>query len=665
MDMSAAGTYNPAGLVFAAMAIIAFSGLPGLFLRCNTGLGQKIASAGMLAGCLLGFGGAVALLVGSHNETFTISWTLPFGPCEIAVDPLSAIFLLPVFLISACAAVYAHGYWPASKNEETEPRLTFFIGLLSASMAFVLTARNGALFLMAWEVMALAAYFALITEHESADVRKAGLVYLVATHLGTLALFVMFATLRSVNASFVFPVTGALPAATMPAAVIFITALIGFGVKAGLMPLHLWLPAAHANAPSHVSAMMSGVMLKIGIYGILRIITFFQPPPLWWGVLLLAVGCTSALLGIIFALAQRDIKRLLAYSSIENIGIITIGAGVAVIGVSTGNALLVTLGMAAALMHMLNHSLFKSLLFLGAGAIIHATGTREIDRMGGLLRKMPATGLFFLCGCVAICGLPPLNGFVGEFFLYLGFFSEARSAATPYLALGAPLLALVGGFAAICFIKLFGVAFLGNGRSADARSAHESTPALLAPLGLLAFCCVIAGLLPQLMMKLLQPALMAWSPGTAAGHEAAALPPLEWVTCSSIVLLLLAAGLAQLLRHRLARAQIAGAGTWDCGYLRPAATMQYTASSFADFAATLFSAAIRSRQEKPILPEYFPRKAAFAMNVPETVLDQMVFPSFRLTGDVFSFLRRVQLGKVHIYMLYIFVTLVLLLIWAY
>lgn len=666
MDVSSAGMTDPAGLIFTATALTAFSGLPGLALRNIAGLGQKIATLLQALGGLLGILGALALIVSEQTCTFTVNWTLPFGACEMAIDPLSATFLLPIFLISACTAIYANGYWPADHNRSTEPQLTFFVGLLSASMAFLVMARNGVLFLMAWEVMALAAYFALTAEHHSREVRKAGIVYLVATHTGTLALFIMFITLKNATSSFLFPAANSLSAAFLPATVVFITALVGFGVKAGMMPFHIWLPAAHANAPSHVSAVMSGVMLKMGIYGIIRVTSFFHAPPLWWGVLLLAIGTVSALAGIAFAIAQRDLKRLLACSSIENIGIITIGMGVAVVGQATGNPTLIVLGMTGALLHILNHSLFKPLLFLGAGALIHGTGTRQMDRMGGLARSMPLTALFFLVGAVAICGLPPLNGFVSEFLLYLGFFSEARTAEIPYLTLLAAPLALIGGLAAVCFVKLYGVAFLGNPRTAEAAKGHEAGGQMLFPMGLLAILCVFGGLLPQVMVRLLRPALLSWAPELTDRYEMAALlPSLGWLTVAGTGVLLLGGALALFLRKRLRTAPVAAGATWGCGYLQPTASMQYTSSSFGDTMVHLFGGVVLPRYVRPDMRGYFPRRGEFSSNAPETLLEHVLLPIFRMTGELFSLIRRLQLGKIHIYMLYIFVTLFLLMAWAY
>ena len=665
MDVSAAGLLDPADLVFTALIAIALSGFPGLFLRRLPGIGQKIATSAMLFASLLGLAGAAGILAARSTHRFIIQWTLPFDSCEIAIDPLSALFLVPVFLVSGCATFYANGYWPASHNRTTEPTLTFFLGLLAAAMGCVLIARNGILFLMVWEVMALSAYFPMIAEHHSREVRRAGFVYLIATHVGTLALFVMFALLQSSTASFRFPEAHSLSATLFPATAIFVTGLLGFGVKAGLMPLHIWLPAAHANAPSHISAIMSGVMLKIGIYGIIRLISFFDAPPLWWGAVLLVAGSLSALLGIIFAIAQADLKRLLAYSSIENIGIITMGLGVALIGTATHNAALMTLGMTGALFHLLNHCLFKSLLFMGAGAVIHATGTRALDRMGGLSRHMPMTALCFLTGAVAICGLPPLNGFAGEYLLYMGFFSEARTAAIPYLALGAPLLAIIGGLAALCFVRLYGTTFLGTSRMSASKEEHESSLYMLCPMALLAILSLAAGLFPQAMVDYLRPVLAVWGEEPVAGAGAASLPPLQWLTYAGVALLAAGGGLAMILRRRLAATQFTTGSTWGCGYLTPGATMQYTSSSFGETATFLFRGMIRPHFVKPAMMKLFPRDASFAATIPETLLNQIIFPCFRATGGGFSFLRVVQMGKVHLYMLYIFSVLVLLLIWAY
>jgi hydrogenase-4 component B len=408
---------DPVIRLCAAAGTIALSGFPGLFLSRSPGTGQRIAACLSILASLAGLATAVGLLLSPRPESWFLDWNLPFGPCELAADPLSALFMIPLFLVCGCGSLYALAYWPADANRRTEPGMTCFFGLLSASMAFLLMARNGVLFLAAWEIMAMSGWFLLVTEHRDPEVRQAGIVYLVATHTGTIGLFILFAQLRAATGTFAFPPLHSLaPAAG--ASGMFLAALVGFGAKSGLMPFHVWLPSAHANAPSHVSALLSGVMLKMGVYGMIRTIFLFRAPLPWWGILLLVLGGASAVLGIVFAATQRDVKRLLACSSIENIGIIYIGTGVAVYAAATGNAPLALLGLAGALLHTLNHGIFKPLLFLGSGAIIHAAGTRELDRMGGLSRRLPWTSACFLVGSVAICGLPPLNGFAGEFLLY-------------------------------------------------------------------------------------------------------------------------------------------------------------------------------------------------------------------------------------------------------
>ncbi len=496
---------DPSARVLAAILVTAISGVPGLFIKKGAA-GQRFATIGAIVAALMALPSIISILLTQHTSTYVIAWNLPFDACEVAIDPLSAFFLIPIFVVFLCGSIYANGYWPAASHRSTEPGMTFFYGLLTAAMAMVAVSRNGVLFLIAWEVMALSAYFLLITEHDEPEVRTAGMVYLVATHIGTAALFVLFSLLRLHTSSFLFPGTAGLHIPAAAASLLFVAALVGFGSKAGLMPMHIWLPAAHANAPSHVSAMLSGVMLKMGIYGILRFISFVPDRPLWWGELLTVVGLVSAFMGISLAASQRDIKRLLAYSSIENIGIITTGIGIAMIGQTTGNPRLAWLGMAGALLHVLNHSFFKPLLFMSAGSVIHATGTREIDRMGGLSKHMRWTAFLSLCGVIAISGLPPFNGFVSEFMLYMGFFGEAASSMV-YVALGAPVLALVGGVAVISFVKLYGVAFLGNPRSEQAAHSHESPALMLIPMAVLAVACLMAGLVPQAFVPLVTAAM--------------------------------------------------------------------------------------------------------------------------------------------------------------
>jgi hydrogenase-4 component B len=439
--------------------------------------------------------------------------------------------------------------------------------------------------------------------------------------------------------------------------VIFLVALVGFGLKAGMMPLHFWLPGAHASAPTHVSAMLSGVLLKIGIYGLLRINMLLSDLPLACGILVLTLGVISAVLGVAFALGQHDLKRLLAYHSIENIGIILIGLGLAMLGMATHTTELVVLGLAGCLLHVWNHSLFKSLLFLAAGSVVHAAHTREIDHLGGLAKQMPRTAAFFCLGAIAICGLPPLNGFVSEFIIYLGLFRAVSQAQTSLsiAALAAPALAMVGALAVACFVKAYGAVFLGTARTEKTVDAHESTLAMVAPMALLAAICVVIGVFPFLVLPLLDRVIALW-PGFN-GPRLAGLVPHAWVTTQA-ALIILAVGIGVLvLRRRCRIAPSRAAVTWDCGYLLPRSSIQYTSSSFASSLVGLFRWVLRPVTHLKSPAGLFPVRSAFGSHVPDAVLDGLLHPVWgRIKLKLASF-KSLQQGRVQQYLAYVLLAL--------
>jgi formate hydrogenlyase subunit 3/multisubunit Na+/H+ antiporter MnhD subunit len=377
-------------LILTAAALVAVSGLPGLLATRRSMWGQWVAAvlAGMAAA--VGLAGAGRALL---SDAAPCAWALPSclmgGDLTVAVDPLSAFFLVPVFLMGGLGSVYGLGYWRQVDHPSNGRRLRLFWGLLIAGMALLLVARQAMVFLLGWEVMALSAFFVIGTEDHLAEVRRADWLYLIATHLGVLALFAMFALMRVATGSLALRPIGVAEAHLGLLTAIAALALLGFGLKAGVMPLHFWLPSAHAGAPSHVSALLSGVIIKMGIYGLVRIAGLLPLPPVAWGSVLLILGAVSGVLGVVLALAQHDLKRLLAYHSVENIGIIVMGLGLALIGRALGRTDWVVLGLAGCLLHVWNHALFKSLLFLGAGSVVHAVHTREIDRLGGLAKAMP------------------------------------------------------------------------------------------------------------------------------------------------------------------------------------------------------------------------------------------------------------------------------------
>jgi len=658
-------------LVAIAIAAAAVSGVPGLF-RPRTGPAAERLFTGLVTlaavcACASGLG---ALALGSSHE-LAAAWSVPGGRLAIRVDAISAMFVLQIGLLAGLGAWYGLAYWPQSAHPADGRKLRAFYGAVTAGMLLLVVARNAILFLAGWEVMALAAFFLVSTEEEKPAVREVGYVYLVTTRGGTLCLFAMFALLGAASGTLDMDGWGRALASPLRDA-IFALGLVGFGLKAGMMPLHVWLPGAHASAPSHVSALMSGVLIKTGIYGLVRLTALAAAPPLWWGYALVGLGVLSGVLGVGFAIGQHDLKRLLAYHSVENIGIILIGLGVAVLGRSTGRPALVALGLAGALLHVWNHGLFKALLFLSAGSVLHATGTREIDRLGGLWRRMPRTALAFLIGAVAICGLPPLNGLVSELLVYLGLFRAGSGDGGPWLAgvLAAPALALVGALAVACFVKVFGAVFLGQARTPDAERGHEAGPAMVIPMAVLAALCFGVALGAPLVARALDAAVAAW--GGAAGAAPpplATTAPLAWVSAASATLLAaLALVFWWLLRRTRAAAADAAAPpaalpTWDCGYAAPSARMQYTSSSFAETIVGLLDWALRPDRFVPRLDGPFPPAAAFHSHVPDTVLDRLILPTFSFAGRTFARLRPIQRGNVHLYLLYILGTLLALLLW--
>ena len=650
-------------LLSLAVFFQAASGLP-LLVRKHSGGAQRLAASLMLAGSLLGAAGALCLLLAPASPGFVIAFGLPFGAAELGADPLSAIFLLPMFIVTGCSAVYGVGYWPAKKHPGNVGKLTFFLGLLSAALTTLFMARNTVLFLIAWEIIAFAAYFALTAEDEKPQVREAGMVYLICTHVGTLALFAMFSLMKGASGAYLFPAPGTLSAQTGVATGIFLAALVGFGFKAGVMPFHVWLPSAHANAPSHISAVLSGVVLKSGIYGMLRVFSAFVDLPVWWGCLVLLLGVISGVLGVAFAIGQHDLKRLLAYHSIENIGIIMMGLGTALIGQSQGSAVLIVLGMGGALLHVMNHATFKALLFLAAGSVIRATGTRELELMGGVGRRLPFSSLCFLVGAVAICGLPPLNGFVSELLVYLGFFSAIRSSqglASVMPALAAPFLALVGALALACFVKVYGVVFLGTPRSAEHAAGHEAPAGMLLPMTLLCVLCVLIGVAPGLVRLPLQSALSSYQ-RSLASNGLAPLVPFGWISLLAAGLIVLAALAALFLSRRTASLPHAVARTWGCGYLRPTARVQYSASSFAAVLISWFRGVLRPELHLKEVSGFFPLPGFFKSHLPETVLERIYLPLLDYLYLKSAAIRRLQNGKLNIYIFYTFITLVLLMV---
>jgi formate hydrogenlyase subunit 3/multisubunit Na+/H+ antiporter MnhD subunit len=647
------------------LGLLLAGGLAAALAGSSPGRATRFGVAGTVVGCATALVPALRVLATGSAESLRLPWAVPGGAFHVELDPLSAVFLLPVLVVSPLAALYGGAYLRAHAGGRSLGSPWLFFNVLVVAMALVVVARNAVLFLVAWEVMALASFFLVTLDDDRESVREAGWIYLIATHLGTAFLLARFVILGSGSGSLDFDGFGR-GAGWTPAGAsgVFALALVGFGTKAGLVPFHVWLPEAHPAAPSHVSAVMSGVMVKMGIYGLVLTRLWLGPPEAAWGWLLVGIGAVSALVGVLLALAQTDLKRMLAYSTVENVGIVALGLGLGAVAERSGHTQAALLGYGGALVHVLNHAVFKSLLFLGAGSVLHATGTVEMSRLGGLARWMPRTGLVFVVGAAAVSAVPALNGFPGEFLILLGAYSVPGTGLA--LAVIAPL-ALASGLAAATFTRAFGIAFLGEARSPGATRAHEVGVAMQFAPGALAAGCVLLGLAFPTVYSTVATAFagsLAAAGGTARQARIEAPGGLDRLQVALVAFVVLAA-LAAAARRRIVAARPAGASaTWGCGFARPTPRMQYTASSFARPLLALFAAVVPTFRAVQASAGLFPPSAAFATATPDPFRHALYAPAFRAVSRSLAWLRWLQHGRVQLYVLYIAVVLVALLVWG-
>jgi hydrogenase-4 component B len=653
----------PLALVLAAAGVMAASGFVAALVGRRPRAADRVALGLLLLGGALGLCAVWTWFGARDDAAFAIDWALPWGRFSIAIDGLSAGFLLPILVVCATAAIYGSGYWPQSQRGESARKLRIFFGLLAASLTMLVVARDGLLFVLAFEVMALSAFFLITTEDEREDVRQAGWLYFVASHVSLMFLLAAFALLRSATGSLemVPAVARTLDAGTRTS--IFVLVLVGFGIKAGIMPLHVWLPSAHATAPSHVSAVLSGVVIKTGIYGLARFTAILPEPPMIWGASLLVLGAVSGVVGVAYAIGQHDLKRLLAYHSIENIGIIVMGLGLALLGKWGHSPVLVVLGLASAVMHVWNHGLFKSLLFLSAGAVIHASGTRDIERMGALSRSMPWSAALFTVGAIAICGLPPFNGFISEFLLYSGALRGWTSGEMGLAVIAAPVLASIGALACACFIKVIGCVFLGHPRSDAATRAHECNGSMRWPMLFLALLCAALGLAPILAAPLLDAAVGAWTAGSGL------VPPtlsslIPFGVLATCLVALLAVTAAAVVWLRATAPSATSVPTWDCGYLSPTARMQYSASSVARGLVQLFRPVLSVEEHAPRVVGPFPPPATYRVHVEDRALQRVLLPFCTWVAERCASTRRWQTGRIQTYVLYVILTTIALMLFV-
>jgi hydrogenase-4 component B len=672
--------FYAAGLL--AFAFGAVGGLAAHLLGKNTRWFSWVFCCAALGGAL--FEGCAAY--GGLIRGAEFSWALPAGvpyiSYSVRLDPLSSFFLLTLSVLAAAVAVYSLGYLrhgPAGKNPALSASL---LNLLLAGLTLVFTASDAVFFLIAWEVTVAAAYFLVVTNHQSAEARNGGLLYIVMSRAGTGMLFIGFLLLARAAGSTSFQDMHGAGERLQPAAgaLAFLLLFLGFGVKAGIIPLHIWLPAAHPVAPSNISALMSGIVIKTGIYGMARVFfDFYGALPPWAGMLVLLVGVVSAVLGVLYALMEHDLKRLLAYHSIENIGIILMGFGAALLFRSYGHPALAALALIAGLFHTLNHGVFKCLLFLGAGGVLHATHTRNMEEMGGLIRRMPATALYFLIGSIAISGLPPLNGFVSEWLTYqalLAGFGATTDLTRVAFPIAGALLALTAALAAACFVKAFGIAFLALPRSREAKEAHEVGRSMQAGMAMLAVVCVLLGLGASWFLAVFD-RITQQAFGIVAGRNLVSgngliLTPGSLANGSVApfvlaMLLIALSGIPLILWLAWRRPKPVTGPAWDCGLPGLTADNEYTATAFSKPLRMIFGALFRPRREIQAefdVSPYYPKAIRFESEIQPAFEKHFYAPlRDRILGLARS-MRMVQAGSLHAYLAYIFITLILLLVFA-
>ena len=613
--------------------------------------------------CLLApdaFAGSLELPVG-----------LPWLGAHFRLDALSAFFLVVVNLGGATASLFGLGYGP---HEEAPARVLPFFAAFIAGMNLVVLAGDAFTFLFSWELMSLSSWALVMSHHRRAGNAAAGYLYLIMASLGTLALLLAFGLLAGPGGGYAFDAIRAASPSTGLRAAVLVLALAGAGSKAGIVPLHVWLPLAHPAAPSHVSALMSGVMTKVAVYGFVRIVfDLLGPPAWWWGALVLVLGGVTAVMGVLYALMEHDLKRLLAYHTVENIGIIFIGLGLALAFKANAMQAAAALALTAALFHVFNHSVFKSLLFFGAGAVLEATGERDMERLGGLIHRMPRTAFAFLVGSAAISALPPFNGFVSE---WLTFQAILLSPALPQWllkflapAVGA-MLALSAALAAACFVKAFGVTFLGRPRTPVAEQAREVDRTSLAAMFALAALCLVAGILPGYFIDALAPVIQA-----LAGARLPRQEELDWLTIVPIAqgrssyngLLLfafiaLSAGVAAEAIHRWASDKVRRSAPWDCGFPDASPATQYTAGSFSQPIRRVFGSVVFRAREEVHMPAPGDMGAArFHVHLHDVPWDALYLPTARFVTYAADRLNKVQFLTIRGYLTLVFGALVALL----
>ena len=641
-------TVISAGGLFALLAYRQFNFMKAVYIALSIG------------GSIIGLYAIKAPLYDGTIVVFSTTW-LHLFTLSFSLDSLSAFFLIPIFAICPLAALYSFHYMNKPAQQGRVAINYFFTTVLTISMALVVTADNIISFALVWEVMSLSSFFLVMHDYHKKETRLAGYIYFIFTHVGAMFIFAAFSLAYSYTRSFHFLSFAAMPEDIKM--IVFFLALIGFGSKAGIFPLHIWLPHAHPAAPSNISAIMSGVMIKMGIYGIIRLYATLGASALIYGEVVLIIGIVSGILGIVYAMGNQDLKKLLAFCSVENIGIILIGTGIGMIGIASDNMIMASFGFAGGLLHVLNHSIFKSLLFLGAGTVLQKTKIKQIDQLGGLMKRMPVTGKSFLIGSVSISGLPPFNGFISEFLIYYGAFHGLSLGGAPFIftILAILSLAIIGGLAGACFSKVVGLIFLGEPRCQKAANASEPGPTMTLPMILLAAVCIVIGIFPEPFIQ-------------GVCHALESIPSIQSVTTNEmmivagnlafaarlLVVLILTSIILRKIFYR--KKDVTTGPTWGCGFTQPSVKMQYTGTSYAMSIVDFFRPFVGIRTSYSGINRIFPGRTTYRTEVHDiaekTLMDKIVSPLLYLLAK----LRWIQHGHIQLYIGYIVATIIALLL---
>lgn len=643
-----------------ALIIIAAGGIFPLLSYKQFSLMKAGYIAITVAGCVMGLTSITAPLASSQISHYSQSW-LHFLSFDLTLDSLSALFLLPIFAVCPLAVIYSFNYMHKAAESLRTAANFFFFNMLIIAMALVATADNIFTFAIVWEIMSLSSFFLVMYEYQKEETRKAGYIYFIFAQVGALCIFAAFALAYSQTGSLDFAGFNAMSANMKY--IVFLLALAGFGSKAGIFPLHIWLPHAHPAAPSNISAIMSGVMIKMGIYGIIRIFFALDVDSLLFGQTVLVFGMISGILGIVYAQSKHDLKKLLAYSSVENIGVILIGAGIGMMGITSNNAIMASFGFAGCVLHVFNHSIFKSLLFLGAGAVLHETGTKQIDQFGGLIKRMPKTGKTFLIGSLSISGLPPFNGFISEFLIYFGAFQGLTINCNTciFSTLAILSLALIGGLAVSCFSKVIGIVFLGEPRSSIAANAKEAGGSITLPMIVMSAVCMLIGLFPEPVITTVMTALKGVSaipsPDQALVDQMAGYLGFGTRLFAGFVVV------SMLIRKVFYRKKVIDSSTtWGCGFTQGTVRIQYTGTSYSMSIVEFFKPFLMFSTKYTGIRRIFPGKTSYETRVDdiaETSLLEYIISPFLLLLSKF---RWIQHGHIQLYIAYIILTIIVLLL---